>query len=184
VYYIDEPLKRCLEGAEMASTHETLAVRKAMEAHDVEAVVGCFAPDAVLYSPFTTRTCFRGREQIRLITSVILEVADGLRYSSELRGEDEAYLRSAARIGGHDIEFAEHLRFGPDGLISELALFARPLPAAAVGLRVIGTALGRKKSASRGAIISVLAAPLGHIALAGDRVGVALVSSAMGATSG
>jgi hypothetical protein len=162
---------------------ETLAVRKAMEAHDLEAVVDCFAPDAVFYSPFTTRTSFRGRGQIRLITSVILEVAEGLRYTSEVRGEDEAYLRSTARIGGRDIEFAEHMRFGSDGLIDEFTVFARPLPSAAVGLRVIGAALGRTKSAARGTTISVLAAPLGFMTGVGDRVGIALVGPALQAAS-
>ncbi|HWF17272.1 MAG TPA: nuclear transport factor 2 family protein [Acidimicrobiales bacterium] len=163
----------------MASPNETLAIRKAMEAHDVEAVVDCFAPNAVVYSPFTARTSFRGREQIRMLTSVVLEVADGFRYTSEVRGENEAYLRSAARIDGRDIEFVDHLRFGTDGLIEELTLFARPLPAAAVGLRVIGAALGRRNSAARGAVISVLAAPLGLMTRVGDAVGIALVRPAL-----
>ncbi|HWD54874.1 MAG TPA: nuclear transport factor 2 family protein [Acidimicrobiales bacterium] len=163
----------------MASPDETLAIRKAMEAHDVEAVVDCFAPNAIVYSPFTARTSFRGPEQIRLLTSVVLEVADGFRYTSEVRGDDEAYLRSAARVDGHDIEFVDHLRFGPEGLIEELTLFARPLPAAAVGLRVIGAALGRNKSATRGAVISVLATPLGLMTRVGDGVGMALVRPAV-----
>jgi len=161
------------------ASDETLAIRKAMEAHDLEAAVNCFAPDAVVYSPFTTRTSFRGTDQVRLITSVILEVTEGLAYTSEMRSEDEAYLRSTASIGGQDIEFVDHLRFGPDGLIEEFTAFARPLPAAAVGLRVIGAALGRKKSKARGALISALAAPLAFMTRTGDGVGVALVRGAV-----
>lgn len=162
---------------------ETLAIRKAIEARDLEAAVDCFAPDAVLYSPFTARLSFRGHEQIRLITSVLLEVTEDFRYTSELRDGDFAVLRASARAGGRDIEFIDHVRFGAGGLIEEFTVFIRPLPATANGLRVFGSALGRRKSRARGALISVLAAPLGFFARAGDRVGVALLRPGMDAAS-
>jgi hypothetical protein len=38
---------------------------------------------------------------------------------------------------------------GPDGKIQEFMIFMRPLPAAAAALRLIGLALGRRKSLGR-----------------------------------
>jgi hypothetical protein len=163
---------------------ETLAIRKAMEARDLEAAVDCFAPDAVLYSPFTARLQFRGRDHIRLITSVLLEVAEDFRYTNEVRDGDVAVLRASARVGGCDIEFVDHLILDADGLIEEFTVFTRPLPASATALRAFGAALGRRKSASRGAVISALAAPLGFMARSGDAVGVALLRPGIEAASG
>jgi hypothetical protein len=157
---------------------ETLALRKAIEARDLESAVDCFAPDAVLHSPFTGRISFRGRDQIRLITSVLLEVAEDFRYTSEVRDGDVACLRASARVGGREIEFLDHIRFNEDGQIAEFTVFTRPLPATAAALRAFGAAFGRHKSAARGAVISALAAPLGFMAGAGDGVGVALIRPA------
>jgi hypothetical protein len=154
---------------------ETLAIRKAIEARDVDAAVECFASDAVLYSPFTAQVKFRGRDQIRLITSVLLEVAQDFRYTSELRDGNLAVLCASARVGGIDIDFVDHLRLDTDGLIEEFIVFTRPLPATAAALRVFGAALGRRKSAARGAVISLLAAPLAFMTRSGDKFGVALL---------
>lgn len=155
--------------------NETLAIRKAIEARDVESAVSCFAPDAILYSPFTARVSFRGHDQIRLITEVLLEVAQEFRYTSELRDGDLAVLRASARVGGHDIEFVDHLHLDRDGLIKEFIVFTRPLPATAAALRAFGAALGRRKSTARGVVISVLAAPLALMTHSADGLGVALL---------
>jgi hypothetical protein len=166
------------------ATDTSLAIRKAIEARDLEAAVDCFAPDAVLYSPFTARLSFTGREQIRLITSVLLEVAKDFHYTSEVRDGDFAVLRASARVGGRDIEFIDHLRLRADGLIEEFTVFTRPLPATANGLRVFGSALGRRKSTALGTLISALAAPVGFMTRAGDGVGVRLLRSSVEAATG
>jgi hypothetical protein len=166
------------------ATDTSLAIRKAMEARDLEAAVDCFAHDAVLYSPFTARLTFSGREQIRLITSVLLEVAEDFHYTSEVRDGEFAVLRASARVGGRDIEFIDHLRLGSVGLIEEFTVFTRPLPATANGLRVFGSALGRRKSATRGTLISALAAPLGFMTRVGDGVGVRLLRTSIDAATG
>ncbi|MGH3150874.1 MAG: nuclear transport factor 2 family protein, partial [Streptosporangiaceae bacterium] len=124
-----------------------LPFRSAMEAGDPDAIVDAFAPGAVLHSPLTSQLAFTGHDQIRALTEVILEVVTDLRYTDEVRGEDTAFLVSEARIGGQDIEITDHLRLDPDGKISEMTVFFRPLPAAAAALRLIGAGLGRRRSA-------------------------------------
>jgi SnoaL-like domain len=153
----------------------TLALRTAMEARDVSAVVETFAPDAVFHSPLTSKLSFQGREQIGRLTRVILEVFEDFHYIDEARAGDTAFLAALTRVGGAELELVDHLRLGPAGTIDECTVFMRPLPAATVALRLIGAGLGRQRSTARGAVISMLARPLGFMTRTGDGIGVALV---------
>ena len=161
------------------SSQVILPFRAAMEARDLDAAVDSFAPDAVLRSPLTAGLVFTGREQIRAVMAVILDSFGDLRYTDEVRGENAAVLVSRARVGGQDIETIDYMRLRPDGRIGEFTVFFRPLPATAVALRVIGTALGRRKSPARAAVISALARPLGFMTRVGDGIGVRLVRSSL-----
>jgi ketosteroid isomerase-like protein len=162
-----------------AATPPKLAFRTAMEARDLAAIVAEFAPDAILYSPLTSGLAFTGREQIRAVTEVILEVFGDFRYTEEMRGQDAAFLVSRATVGGQDIEMADHLRFSPDGKIRELTVFFRPLPAATAALSLIAAGLGRRKSPVRAAVMSALTRPLAYLTRAGDGIGVRLVRSCL-----
>lgn len=161
-----------------------LQLRRAMESGDLHAAVDAFAPDAVLRSPFTDRLSFTGRQQIGLVTEVVLEVFKDLRYTHELAGDDGGFLVGRARVGGQDLEWVDHLQLDADGKIRELTLFFRPLPGTAAALRVIGAGLAMRGSPARAAAISAFAAPLGVMARAGDRIGVALIESSMHGSGG
>lgn len=164
----------------MESNLIKLPFRAAMEAGDLDAVVDSFAPDAVLRSPLTAKLTFSGREQIRAVIAVILDVFEDLRYTEEVRGENAAFLVSRARVGGQDIETVDQMRLGPDGKIIEFTVFFRPLPATAAALRAIGAGLGRRRSPAMASLISTLARPLGLMTRVGDGVAVRLVRSSLG----
>ena len=155
------------------------ALRVAMEARNVEAIVDAFAPDAVFHSPLTEKLVFKGREQIAALTSVILDVFTDFRYTDELYDENTGLLISRARVDGIEIEMVDHMRFGPDGKIEDFTVFMRPLPAAAAALRLIGFGFGRRKSLARAALISALASPLAFMTRTGDGIGVRLIRSAL-----
>ena len=156
-----------------------LPLRAAMEAKDLNAIVDAFAPDAVFRSPLTARLAFTGRDQIRALTEVLLEVFSDFRYTDELRSEHTAFLVSRARVGGQDIEMAEVIRLNPDGKIAEMTVFFRPLPATAAALRAIGTGLSRRKSAARAALMSLLARPFAVMTRASDALGVRLIRASL-----
>jgi hypothetical protein len=157
-----------------------LPLRAAMEARDVAAVVDAFAPDAVLRSPLTARLTFTGREQIGALAQVLVEVLDDLRYTDEACDGTTGFLAWRARIGGQQIEGVDLLRFGePDGKIREFTAFFRPLPAAALALRLIAAGLVRRKSPARAMAVSGLTRPLAAMTRAGDPIGVRLVRSAL-----
>jgi hypothetical protein len=157
-----------------------LPLRAAMEARDVAAVVDAFAPDAVLRSPLTARLTFTGHEQIGALAQVLVEVLDDLRYTDEACDGTTGFLAWRARIGGQQIEGVDLLRFGePDGKIREFTAFFRPLPAAALALRLIAAGLVRRKSPARAMAVSGLTRPLAAMTRAGDPIGVRLVRSAL-----
>ena len=155
------------------------ALRTAMEARNLPAIVEAFAPDAEFHSPLTERLTFKGREQIAVVSRVVLDVFDDFHYTAELLTDETGFLAARARIDGQDIEMIDHIRFGPDGKIQELTVFFRPLPAAAAALRCIGAGLGRRKGPAMGAIISALTRPLAFLTRVGDGIGVRLIRSTL-----
>jgi hypothetical protein len=156
-----------------------LPLRAAMEARDLTAATEAFAPDAVFRSPLTNRLAFTGREQIRALVEVILEVFEGLHYTDELRAGDRAVLVAEARVAGSEIELVDHIWLDESGRIRELTVFFRPLPATAVAMGAIGAALGRRASRGRAQAISLLTRPLIVMTAAGDRIGVRLIRGAL-----
>ena len=156
-----------------------LPLRAAMEARDVAAVIDAFAPDAVLRSPLTARLTFTGHEQIGALAQVLVEVLDDLRYTDEASDGTTGFLAWCARIGGQEIEGVDLLRLTPDGKVRELTVFFRPLPAAALALRLIAAGLVRRKSPARAAVVSNLTRPVAAMTRAGDPIGVRLVRSAL-----
>jgi hypothetical protein len=155
-----------------------------MEARDRAAVIDAFAEDAVLRSPFTSSLAFTGRDQLAALIDVLLVALDDLSYIDELIGDDTATLVGTMRLRGVSVEFTDHLKLRPDGKITEMTVFFRPLPASAAAMRVIGAGLGGSKSKLRGRTISALVAPLAFMTRAGDGLGVRLVKPALQADSG
>lgn len=155
------------------------ALRLAMEARNVGAVVDAFAPDAVFHSPFTEKLTFKGRGQMTALVSVILDVFKDFRYTEEVIGANGGFLIARAKVDGIDIEMVDHIQMGADGKILDFTVFMRPLPAAAAALRLIGRGLARRKSLARATLIFALASPLTFMTRTGDGIGVRLIRSAL-----
>jgi hypothetical protein len=164
---------------ELESAPVKSALRVAMEARDLSAIADTFAPDAEFWSPLTAKLTFKGREEITAITTVVLNVFEDFRYTDELMSDGTGFLVARARVDQVDIEMVDHIVYDRDGKIAELTVFFRPLPAAAVALRVIGAELGRRKSPARAAIISTMARPLGFMTKMGDGIGARFIRSAI-----
>jgi hypothetical protein len=146
-----------------------------MEARDRRAVIETFADNAILRSPFTANLVFEGREQLDPLIAVVLDVLGDLTYTDELHGEGTAVLVGRATVDGLALQFTDHLRLRDDGLIEEMTVFFRPLPATTAAMRRFGEGLGRAKSPLRARVIGSMAAPLAFMARTGDRVGVRLL---------
>jgi hypothetical protein len=78
-------------------------------------------------------------------------------------------------VDGLRIQFCDYLKLRDDGLIEEMTVFFRPLPATTAAMRRIGGGLGRRRSKLRGHLITTMTAPLTLMTRAGDRLGVRLL---------
>jgi hypothetical protein len=159
----------------LPQTTTKLPLRAAMEARDRAAVIDAFAEDALLRSPFTPSLVFTGHDQLAALIDVLLGALEDLSYTDELIGDGTAALVGTMQLDGVSVHFTDHLKLGPDGKITEMTVFFRPLPASAAAMRVIGAGLGGRKSKLRGRTISALVAPLAFMTRAGDGLGVRLV---------
>jgi hypothetical protein len=121
------------------------AWRAALEAGDAEAAGACLAENAVFISPLTEKFRFRGREQITEVLRSAVEVFDDVRFHTQV-GDGATYaLFFHCRAGAQPVEEAQLLRLDDAGLIGELTLFGRPLPALTETLVGIGPRMLRRQ---------------------------------------
>lgn len=103
--------------------------RAAVQARDLDGVVGVLSPDVRMYSPIAFRP-FEGAQAVREVLGHVIEVLEDFRYVDELSGEHTHALVFTAQVDGRQLQGLDHLRVGPDGLVSEFTVMVRPLSAA------------------------------------------------------
>ncbi|MFB4263357.1 nuclear transport factor 2 family protein [Nonomuraea sp. GTA35] len=153
------------------------AYRRAGEAHDLDALAATLSEDVVFHSPLSATAEFRGKEQALELFSVVFGVLSDLRYHTDVGDDRTRALTSTARLGGREIHEAAVAEFGEDGLIRDLTLWIRPLPALTAMMAALGPGLAR--AAGRPAVSLLVAAavkPLAAMTALGDRTLVPLVT--------
>ena len=119
--------------------------REAGEAGDADAAAACLHPEVEFVSPLTDRFRFRGVPQVHDLLRVVHRVVDDLRCTTTTTADasgDLHVLVFTGRVGGVDLEEAQFLRV-QDGLLREITLFVRPVPAATALMRALGPPLAR-----------------------------------------
>ncbi len=105
--------------------------RAAIEALDMERVVGLLAEDVVFRSPIVFKP-YQGREQVAVLLQAVARVFEDFRYTREISAPDapDHALVFEARVGSRQIEGCDFLHTNEDGLIDEFFVMVRPLSAA------------------------------------------------------
>lgn len=117
------------------------AFRRAVEAHDLTALMATFAEGAVLNSPVSFRP-FRGRTAIRGLLGILLEVFQGFEYTDELRSDDGTRaLVFTARVGDREVQGLDLLKFDDAGRIRDLTVMVRPRSALEALMQAVGPRL-------------------------------------------
>lgn len=153
-----------------AASITTEALRAAGERGDADALAELLAPDVVFHSPMTARVRFEGREEVAELHRDIFAVLEGLETTEPLALGDERSFSFRARVRGVELEAHLRLHVNEQGLIDELTIFIRPLPA----LATLFTALPPRVSARRrgrlmGTIVAILTSPFGFALRTADR---------------
>lgn len=146
------------------------ALRDAGERGDADAIAELLAPDVVFHSPLTSRVRFEGRDEIVALHRDIFAVLEDIETSEPLALGDTEAFSFRARIRGEELEVMNVVRVNEQGLIVDIKIFARPLPA--VG--TLFSALPPRVSARRrgplvGAMVAMVARPLAFALRAADR---------------
>jgi len=130
--------------------------RKAVESRDLDAMIEPFAEDAVLHSPVTFQP-FEGREAIRTLLGILLEVFRDFRYTDELASADgdTHALIFRARVGDpergeRELEGLDLIRFDEAGRIRDFTVMVRPRSALEALLAQVAPRLAAARDA-RGA---------------------------------
>ncbi|MGC1211223.1 MAG: nuclear transport factor 2 family protein [Micromonospora sp.] len=146
------------------------AWRAAAERGAADEAVECLAPDVELISPLTAQFRFRGRDQVGDVLAAAFEVLTGIRFHTSVGTGDTRALFFHARTSREEVEEAQLLRLNAAGLIHELTLFGRPLPALTTVMRDIGPRLLRRQGRPAMArFVALATGPLAAITGSGDR---------------
>lgn len=129
----------------MDQSYDAVAVwRTAGEAGDAAGAVAALSPDVTLVSPITEQFTFHGHRQVQTLLEVALSVIDGIVYTEQVAGGLTVALFYEANVGPTRIYEAQRLRLGADGLITEITLYIRPLPALTLLMTRLGPELARR----------------------------------------
>ncbi|MFC0006565.1 nuclear transport factor 2 family protein [Micromonospora siamensis] len=159
--------------------------RAAAERADVAEAVRCLAPDVEVISPLTARFRFHGPAQVGDMLAAAYEVIDGIRFHTAVGAGDTRALLFHGTVDGQQVEEAQLIRLDAAGLIRELTLFGRPLPALTAVMRRLGPPLLRRQGRPGLArFVAVATRPLATMTRVGDRRVVPLGDPARGRRAG
>jgi hypothetical protein len=157
----------------------TKAWRSAAESGDASGLRALFAPNVTVISPLTAKFRFNGPDQVHEMMVAAFAVIKDIKFHTEVGDDDTRALFYHGRCGREELEEAQLLRFDADGLITELTLFGRPLPAATAVMAAIGPLMLRKQGRPGLArFIAVLSKPLAVITRLGENQVVPLADPA------
>lgn len=114
--------------------------RAAVETKDLDAILACLAEDMEFRSPVVFKP-YHGRESIRTLLGIIMEVFEDFRYTAELHDGDRSVLVFETRVGDREVQGLDLLRYRDDGLVAEFTVMVRPLSAAIALAETVGPRL-------------------------------------------
>lgn len=129
----------------MADRH---VFRRAVEARSLDDMLAPFAEDAVLHSPITFKP-FEGREAIRVLLGILLQVFRDFEYTDELEAADGTKaLVFRARVGDKQLQGLDLIRFDEAGRIVDFTVMIRPRSAIEALLAEVAPRLAEARGAA------------------------------------
>jgi hypothetical protein len=157
------------------------AFEAAMVAGDPAGIGALMRDDVVLVSPLTDRFRFGGRASVVELLVQVHETFEDFRYVERICSDGRIVLRSRATVRGSALDELALLALDDVGLVAEVTVFMRPLPATAAVLRALTPPVARAR-AGRGA--SFGAARIGGLILGTTRLADHLGAGAMRGAAG
>lgn len=105
------------------------AFTKAMQRKDLEVMLSHMADDIVLKTPLAAEP-FRGKVAIRPVVTALLGVVDAFDFREILQGPEHVSAFFGITVGSEQLDGVDYWRLNEAGLIQEMTVLWRPLPAA------------------------------------------------------
>ncbi|MEW2355432.1 nuclear transport factor 2 family protein [Spirillospora sp. NPDC029432] len=123
-------------------TDVTGTFRAAVEAKDLAAITRVLDPAVEFRSPVMPKP-YQGRDAVTTLLGVLLETFEDFHYTHDLAGRARTgppaqALVFGARVMGKAVQGVDLITFNDAGLVADLTVMVRPLPAAMTLARVVG----------------------------------------------
>lgn len=105
------------------------AFTDAMQRKDRDAMLSHMTDDIVLKTPLAAAP-FQGKDAIRPVVTALLRVVDTFDFREVLQGPDHVAAFFGLTVGPHQLDGVDMWRLDDRGLIGEMTVLWRPLPAA------------------------------------------------------
>lgn len=153
------------------------AYRAAGEAHDLDALLATLSPGVVFHSPLSDRARFAGHDQVGELFTAVFSVLSDIRYHTDVGDDTTRMLGATARLGRQSLEESALLRFDDDGLVAEITMWIRPLPALTALMAALGPVMARSTGRpGLPLLVSAAVKPLATLTDLGDRTLVPLLT--------
>lgn len=104
------------------------AFTTAMRAKDLESMLTHMAEDVVLRTPLHSEP-LKGKAALRPVVAALLRVVDGFVFREFLQGPEHASAFFSITVGTLELDGVDYWRLNDAGLIQEMTVLWRPLPA-------------------------------------------------------
>jgi hypothetical protein len=105
------------------------AFTQAMQCKDLDAMLSHMADDIVLKTPLAAEP-FKGKTAIRPVVTALLGVVDSFDFREVLQGPEHVSAFFGITVGTEQLDGVDYWRLNDAGLIQEMTVLWRPLPAA------------------------------------------------------
>lgn len=105
------------------------AFTAAMQRKDLEAMLSHMTDDIVLKTPLAAEP-FKGKAAIRPVVTALLGVVDAFDFREVLQGPEHVSAFFGITVGAEQLDGVDFWRLNDAGLIQEMTVLWRPLPAA------------------------------------------------------
>ena len=125
----------------MDLTHLRGFIDGMMRRKDLEAMLPHMADDMVLKTPLVAEP-FKGKAAIRPVVEALLGVVDKFDFREIMQGPEHVSVFFGVTVGTAELDGMDYIRLNEAGLVQEMSVLWRPLPAVVAALNKLRLADG------------------------------------------
>src|SRR4051794_34966219 len=101
----------------------TAALRRALQARDVDAFLALCSDDVVLHSPMTQRATFQGHSDMRIALRALFATLEDIDYLADIGEDTTRAVFATANVNGERIELATRVELDDQQKVREITYF-------------------------------------------------------------